>query len=312
MKKIITIILCILLALSLTACGSVNKEAITGDTLMDSAHGGLNFGSADSIVSDESFDTNKSPTMNESSPSPSQNTTDEKIIKTVDLTVETKEFDNYLTLLKSNVSKFGGYVENSESNYGRYEYSTRRAYYIVRIPANKLEDFLASASEKGTIISKNEQQSNVTLEYVDIQSRINAYKTERETLTNLLSMATSLADTLSIQERLSEVNYQIETYTSKLNILENRVSYSTVSVDITEVERITETEPTLWSRIKERFSDNLIGIKEWFEDVIVGLIGGIPVMVPILIVVIPIAVLIFKKHKAKKTKSEKHINTDNK
>ena len=293
MKKIILPIICILAILAFAACGRSYDAMEDLDVKNEISYSDY----------DEGFlagDKNTTIDSNASSGTTEQNKNNEKIIKTVDLTVETKEFDAYLTSLNSNVSKFGGYVESSESNYGKYEYSTRTAHYKVRIPADKLDEFLASTSEKGSIIRKDESQENVTLKYIDIQSRIEAYKVEKETLMNLLSKATSLADTLTIQERLSEVNYQIETYTSQLNVLENRVSYSTVSISISEVERIAEVEPSIWSRIKERFSDNLDNVKEWLENVIVGLIGGIPVFFIIAIIIIPVLIVLKKKKLFKK------------
>jgi hypothetical protein len=271
-------------------------ENIQSESVLDSGFsGGFNTG-ADAIAPDSS-DPNES--FNSNSENQTQSEANEKIIKTVDLSIETKEFDTYLTGLTANVTTVGGYVENAEADYGRYSYSNRYATYIVRIPADKLDEFLSKVSDRGTIISKNEQQQNVTLEYVDVQSRIEAYKTEKVTLTNLLSKAESLADILSIQERLSEVNYQIDNYTSQLNVLENRVSYSTVTLRISEVERITESEPTLWHRIKERFSDNLTGLKEFAEDLLVSVVGGIPVLVVLFIIIIP-AIIIIKRIKKKK------------
>ena len=141
---------------------------------------------------------------------------------------------------------------------------------------------------------KTEKQENVTLEYVDLESRINAFKTERTTLTGLLEKAESLEDVLSIQERLSEVNYQIESYTAKMRVLENRIGYSTVTLDINEVERVTEEKPTIGSRIKNTFLDNLDELVEGITDFVVEFIGGLPIIIPV-VAVIAVAIIILKK-----------------
>ena len=185
-------------------------------------------------------------------------------------------------------------METSTANLGSTSYSNRYATFTVRIPAANLASFISASGEKGTIISKTENQQNVTLEYVDLESRIEAYKTEKATLTGLLEKAASLENVLAIQERLSEVNYQIESYTSKLKVLENRVSYSTVTLRINEVERVTEAQPTLWTRIKNRFLNNLDGLVDWFKDAVVAIIGGLPVIIP-LAVAIFVVILIIKK-----------------
>lgn len=110
---------------------------------------------------------------------------------------------------------------------------------------------------------------------------------------------------LAIQERLSEVNYEIESYTAKLRVLENRVSYSTVTLRISEVERVTEAEPTLWERIKNTFLDNVDELKEGLSDLVVGVIGGLPIILP-LAAAAAIAILIIKKI-IKKRKAKRNI-----
>ena len=288
MKKLFAIALCAVIALSFAACGASSDKAVSENAAMDQEFDmfAQNTGAGDNY----SYTADSSGTGE----SPAQKTQDEKIIKTVDLSVETKEYEAYITALTASVSAAGGYVETSTANLGSTSYSNRYATFTVRIPAANLDSFISASGEKGTITSKTENQQNVTLEYVDLESRIEAYKTEKATLTGLLEKAASLENVLAIQERLSEVNYQIESYTSKLKVLENRVSYSTVTLRINEVERVTEAQPTLWTRIKNRFLNNLDGLVDWFKDAVVAIIGGLPVIIP-LAVAIFVVILIIKK-----------------
>lgn len=288
MKKLFAIVLCAVIALSFAACGASSDKAVSENAAMDQEF--------DMFAQNTGAGDNYSYTADSSGAgeSPAQKTQDEKIIKTVDLSVETKEYEAYITALTASVSAAGGYVETSTANLGSTSYSNRYATFTVRIPAANLDSFISASGEKGTITSKTENQQNVTLEYVDLESRIEAYKTEKATLTGLLEKAASLENVLAIQERLSEVNYQIESYTSKLKVLENRVSYSTVTLRINEVERVTEAQPTLWTRIKNRFLNNLDGLVDWFKDAVVAIIGGLPVIIP-LAVAIFVVILIIKK-----------------
>lgn len=288
MKKLFAIILCAVIALSFAACGASSDKAVSENAAMDQEF--------DMFAQNTGAGDNYSYTADSSGAgeSPAQKTQNEKIIKTVDLSVETKEYEAYITALNASVIAAGGYVESSTANLGSTSYSNRYATFTVRIPAANLDSFINASGKKGTIISKTENQQNVTLEYVDLESRIEAYKTEKTTLTGLLEKAESLENVLAIQERLSEVNYQIETYTSQLKVLENRVSYSTVTLRISEVERVTEAQPTLWTRIKNRFLSNLDGLVDWLKDAVVTIIGGLPVIVP-LAVIIFVVILIIKK-----------------
>ncbi len=299
MKKICAILICLILVISLAACGA-SKNASDAEVMAGGQYAveenfkenGI-FYTADSSVSAE---TDEKPASGETK-------SEEKIIKTVDLRIQTKEYDAYIAALNSNVTANGGYVESSESDMGGYYDSNRYSTYTVRIPSDKLDAFLLSAGENGKIVNKSESQKNVTLDYVDLESRISAYKTERETLTALLEKAASLENVLSIQERLSEVNYEIESYTAQLRVLENRVSYSTVTMHISEVERVSDDKPTLWSRIKDRFADNLDDLFDGLGDMVVDIIGGLPIILPVAAIgVIAILIIrkIIKKRKANK------------
>ena len=298
MKKLSVLILCLAVALSFCACSkNAAQDAENGIAAMGESFHYF----ADSSATEEDI---KTEALNDSIEAPADK--NEKIIKTVELWVETKEYDAYISSLTASVNSLGGYVETSSADFGNGYSSNRYATYTVRIPADKLGSFISSAGENGTITNKTENQQNVTLEYVDLESRIEAYKTEKQTLTNLLEKAASLENVLAIQERLSEVNYQIESYTSKLKVLENRVSYSTVTLRINEVERVTEAEPTVWSRIKNEFADNLDDLVDWFKDTVVYIIGGIPVILPAT-AVIAVAVIILRKL-IKKRRAKKNQN----
>ena len=306
MKKLFAILLCVVMAVSLGACGAKmsNDMAVQDMEYFSSADsaGGIFYNESESLNGKVELQSDSVPNENGEVPQ-----TNEKIIKTVEAYVQTKEYDKYIISLTANVAANGGYVEKSDANMGGYYNSNRHSTYVLRIPADKLESFMVSAEENGKITSKTETQQNVTLEYVDVESRISAYKTEKETLTNLLEKAASLENVLAIQERLSEVNYQIENYTAQLRVLENRVSYSTVTLNIDEVERVSETQPTLWQRIKNEFLDNIDDIKEGLEDFAVAIIGGIPIIIPAVAVAIVAVVIIrnlIKKRKAKKNISQ--------
>ncbi len=299
-KRLFAIVLCLVIALSFAACGAMK------DSINESANAivedGFAMYSADTeIGGDFKYTAGQSATGEAPT---SQGSVEEKIIKTVDLSVQTKEYEAYISDLTASVSSLGGYVENSTNHMGSYysSNSNRSSTYVVRIPADKLDEFLAGAEEKGKITRKTEKQENVTLEYVDLQSRISAYQTERTTLTGLLEKAESLEDVLSIQERLSEVNYQIETYTAQMRVLENRIGYSTVNLDINEVERVTEEKPTIGSRIKNTFLDNLEDLGEWLSDFVVNFIGGLPIIVPVVAVAAVVIVILKKAIKKRRNK----------
>lgn len=296
MKKIFAIILCLILVTGLAACGA-SKTADAEIQLYNSSAIMDSVAEEDAVMGagDLKYTSSSSATSTNSE-------SEEKIIKTVDLNVQTKEYTAYISGITSSVAALGGYVENSSTDLGSGSKYNRNATYTVRIPADKLDAFLEAAEEKGTITNITEEQKNVTLEYVDLESRISAFRTERDSLTKLLEKAESLENILAIQERLSEVNYEIESYTAQLRVLENRVSYSTVTMHIREVERVTEEEPSLWSQIKNRFLDNLDDLIDGLKNAVVDIVGGLPILLPLAIAAVIVILIIRKLIKKRKAK----------
>ncbi len=295
MKKILAIAVCLITLLSFVACGATNSVGSTYksyDTAVSETANGFFVPATDTA---DDFESGSAVGNNGS--------IEEKIIKTVELRVDTKEFDSYVSAIRSAVTAAKGYVEKSSLNDGS---NTRYASFTFRIPAEGLDAFLKKAGENGKILNQTETQSNVTLEYVDLESRIKAFTTERDTLLGLLEKSDKLSDVLSVQERLSEVNYEIESYTSQLRVLENRVSYSTVTLELWEVERVMEDDDSIFGEIKNELAENWDDLKDGVRDFIVWFVGGLPIFIPVAALV-AVAVIILRKI-IKTRKEKRNVN----
>ena len=149
--------------------------------------------------------------------------------------------------------------------------------------------------------SRSENVQDVTLTYVDLQSHRDALRTEQERLLQLLEQAESVEDIITIEQRLSDVRYQLESMESQLRSYDNRVDYSTVYLYIDEVEVYTPVEEeTVWERISTGFVDSLKNIGEGLKEAAIWFVIHIPYLV-IWAIVIVIIILILKKIK-KRTK----------
>lgn len=222
--------------------------------------------------------------------------TGRKLIKTVYLSMQTREFDSVLDGLSARVQEMGGYIENSSISGSSYYYEgTRNAYFTVRVPSDRLDEFVDVVSGLGNVTQKNESVEDVTLQYVDTKSRKKALETEQERLLELLEHAENMEDLLAIESRLSEVRYELENYGSQLRLLDNQIDYSTVNVDIAEVERITEVKDrTFFEEIADRFSDSLYVVGRGLRGFVIGFLGSLPILA-VWAVVIAAVVLILRR-----------------
>lgn len=271
MKKIIALLLCcLMLCGTLAACGAETSADYAGNGApMDMEMGEMMEMPGEGLVGSTA----------DSSTASSPQYADQKLIKTVELRAETEDLDTLLTQLADRVRALGGYTEyqNIYNGSAYNSYRSRSAEMTIRIPADKLEGFLTEVEGFSNVISKTESVDDVTLQYVDVESRLEAMQTEHDRLVELMAQAENLTDLLTIEERLTEVRYELESAASQLRVLENRVSYATIELRIDEVEVYTETEePTVWERITSGFMGNLRELGDNVVDLFVWIVTSSP------------------------------------
>ncbi len=153
------------------------------------------------------------------------------IIKNARLSVKVDTLEAFDANLLEKLDKFGGYIENNEINDFSSEFdTTRESYYTIRVPQKNLDTFLSGVEEISNITTKSIDTQDVSLEYIDVKAHIDALENEKEKLNALLDSAETLSDVLDIQDRISNIQYQLDSQYSQKKYLENKVSYSTVNI----------------------------------------------------------------------------------
>lgn len=290
MKKLFILLLSA--ALLLTGCGS--KSASTGSYAISET------AANDMLFEGSSFKTD----FGDSQTLPQG----QKFIITMDIQAEAEDLDAALSAVTEKAGALGGYIED-QSQYNGSLYSGRRyrsASLTVRIPAEKLEEFTAAVENAGNVVSSSRSTQDVTLEYVDTESRITALKTEQARLLELMDEAATMSDLLEIESRLTDVRGELEQYTSRLKVLENQVDYATVNLDLTEVTEYTPVaEKTRLQKIRDGFVDSIGGVWNGILDFVSLVIIDLPYLVVFGLVLWAVIALIRRRiRKRKKAKAD--------
>ncbi len=213
-----------------------------------------------------------------------------KLIRTVDISMESKEIGETAQEISRKVTELGGYIEQSSIN-SRYGKSV---YMTARIPADRLDEFILIAESAGNVLSKNEQVTDITLQYSDTESHIASLKVERERLDELMQKAEDIETILAIEDKLTDIRYELDSYESTKRRYDNQVDYATVTIDISEVEVYTPpVKKAMNERIAARFEQSLKDVRDGAENFVVWLIGDSPVIL-LWLLAIAAAVLIIK------------------
>ncbi|MGD9559526.1 MAG: DUF4349 domain-containing protein [Oscillospiraceae bacterium] len=248
MKTKQTLIACAcLLALLLTACGS---GASTGEAT--SAIAGA---PTDGYTGDAEYEAAAPPDSWSTAGALSLPQDDRKVVLTTELRLETLAYDDTCRQLQQAVADVGGFVQSSSVS-GNTGQTTRGANFTMRVPVERYNDFMQLAGEAGNVLSREESLEEVTSQYTDIEARLKSLRTKEQRLLEMMETTGTLADLLLLEDELSDVQYEIERYTTDQRRLDDLITYSTVHIYVTEVAQITEpVEDSYWALIGATFRD---------------------------------------------------------
>ena len=301
MKRYLSILFVFVLLLSMLAgCGAKEEAAIQSPAAAPAE----TWVETDAAMEEVLYDESAAGTGSSSTALPEN----QKLIRTVYMDAQTLSMNDLMAWMDSRVASLGGYYEQksvrrsgSRDDGSYYQY----ADLTIRIPAENLDNFVSLVGEKANIVSTSESTENVTLTYVSTQSRVEALETEQKRLLELLENAETMEDLLVIEERLTDVRWELENYASQLRVLDNQVNYSTIHLSIWEVEEPTViAERTVWQKIGDRFSENAGDMWHGLVNFFIGLIAAVPYLIPLALIA-GAATLVFKLIKKLKKKTKK-------
>ena len=163
-----------------------------------------------------------------------------KIIYTADIAMESTEFDAAKQALETLAAECGGWFESSRLDNNIRNY--RRAYFTVRVPAERFETFCGSVGERCRVLSLNRGMEDVSEFYYDTESRLATQRTKLSRLQELLGQAENMEDIITLEGAISETELAIEQFTGTLRHYDSLVDYATVSISLSEVYQLTAAE----------------------------------------------------------------------
>lgn len=192
-------------------------------------------------------------------------TVERKLIKEGRVEFET---DNLYTTRKTifeAVNKYKGYVSSDQE----FKSPGRKSNTVViRIPADSFDNLLSEAT-KGVekFDSKEINVKDVTEEFLDIQARLKTKKELEQRYIDLLKQAKNVIEILEIEKQIGELRSEIESIEGRLKYLQDRVSFSTLTMTFYET---IPNETEFGQKFKNGFRsgwDNLI----WFFVVLTNI-----------------------------------------
>ena len=223
MKKL-ALLVPLVLALALSACNS-GSESSGGSTGGGGASEGSVEGSpAGSRASDNQVSSSAVPQVGP------------QVVKTANLRLglANGSFEDKVGEAHAVADSFGGFVVESFASQGSGK-RIAEGSLVFRIPAESYDSALSRLRELGRVESLEESGQDVSKEFVDLNARIRQLRAVEAQLLELLQRADDVPAALAVQNQLSQVQLDLEQARGRLQYLDNRVAFATISMSMHEL-----------------------------------------------------------------------------
>jgi len=247
---------------------------------------------------------------------------EEKLVYHCNLDIETLDYPAAIASIKETISKYGGVIQSeSESDSGHDWYytnyrktgGTMHNYLEVRIPSKDYEAFLSELDGVGKIISKSTSVDNISQRYYDTTAQIEALQIQEKNLLAMLEKCETIEDMITVEQRLSEVQYELNTLQTNRRYMDMDVAYSYVNISVSEVmEYRQDSEPIRRNTFVDRLKNTILATGKGFLYFLEGLLFLMIYLAPY-VLIIGLLCFIFLRKKIRSILEQRKLrkNTQN-
>lgn len=228
-----------------------------------------------------------SPSPREQKKSSSLDTT-RRIIQSGSLIIETDDVKKLYHNLSNRVTKLGGYIEQEQTS---GENKSSHLFIKCRIPAKSFDYFINTIESNGTVVlSKNIVRTDVTREYIETETTINARKSLENRYIQLLGRANKISDMLEIEGKLNDIRTEIQISTNQFNSLKKQIKFSDLEITISSNQPYQDQSSSFAFKLKNSFSQGFNILK----SILLGIITLWPIWL-----ILSVSIIVYKKYRKK-------------
>jgi len=158
----------------------------------------------------------------------------EQVIHRAETGIVVEDFDEAVEEVRGAVRRFDGFIERSTISGEPGVLTGRDGHFVLRIPTHHYDEMLEELPNLGTVRFLDTEAVNVAAQFVDINSQLNALRTQEARILELIERATELPDLLELEMHLGDIIADIELLTGERNRLDGQVAYSTLTIRLSE------------------------------------------------------------------------------
>ncbi|MGD0248453.1 MAG: DUF4349 domain-containing protein [Candidatus Limnocylindrales bacterium] len=154
--------------------------------------------------------------------------TEDQIVKIGTISIQVAAIDESVLRATDEMHALGGWQAGSDRTVTSAQDLASVTY---RLPVNEFETALATMRKLGSkVLSEHTESTAVGGQIVDLQARIANLKASEKAIQAIMTKANTIGDVLTVQQRLAEVQGEIEELSGQLSGLSDQAAYSTLTV----------------------------------------------------------------------------------
>ncbi len=183
----------------------------------------------------------------------------DKIIKTGNMGIVVDDYAKGLATIGELVKAANGYISYESEQRNKHRITNN---LTIRVPSAGFDGLMQGVGELAAELKyKHVNLQDVTEEYTDVAARLKTKREVEQRYLEILKTARTVKDILEVEEKLGYIRMEIESSEARLKYLDNRVAYSTLTVEVTqELNPAAPLQAGFFTQIKKALTSGWNGL----------------------------------------------------
>ena len=156
------------------------------------------------------------------------------VVYTASISLKVDKVESAITGLQQLTQKYKGYIASVYTG-------AEDGSITIRVPQAVFYDAVAEVETLGKVQSRNINGDDVSEKYVDLQAQLTNVKKQEARLQEILGLAKTVAEVLTVEQELARVRGTVESLTGQINYLNSRVELATITVSLNQTPAMQAT-----------------------------------------------------------------------
>jgi hypothetical protein len=180
-------------------------------------------------------------------------------------------FDSKLSAARTLVEADGGYIAGTSAQAAPVDSQIRTGVINFMVPAANFDTTIDQLSKIGKVQNEQITGTDVSGQYLDLQTRLDNAEAQRTAMLALLTQAKNINDMIAVQNQIAQITGTIEQLKGQIKYLDAHTAFSALTITMTEAPATAPTPVSDNWGLSTALSDAAHNFVATINYVVVGL-----------------------------------------